>query len=174
MPDWAIIVLIVCLLTPGVVFMLSMIRINSVNTKFPLQKLQREDLYYLEEGVSGRSYSSLLSCIGGAFKCLNVVVTRTELWVYVAGKFPVMSPGHGIHIRTPLKMLEESTISGHDRVIVQIRTIQGHPLRVSLRSRKTMSLLATLEDARRRGGDMTHLVIDERDPGATTRRAAAQ
>ena len=75
------------------------------NKNHPFPDRHDVEITYQERKVSGKSHKTFFTRIGGANKCLTVIVTPIELWITVPWFFGWLAPKCDIEHRIPLSAI---------------------------------------------------------------------
>lgn len=131
------------------------------NPLFPDQNTAQ--FVFQERRASGNSDKTSFSKFGGASNCLTVRVTNTELWLSTPDIAAFTSKKVDMDHRIALTDIVEVRSDGKRFVWVSFRIGEDEVRTLRLMVKKRMAFIATIEDGRRRGGDMRGLVRDERE-----------
>lgn len=74
-----------------------------------------------EKMASGRSHKSLLTRLGGARNCLNVIITGDELWITVMFPFNLIAYFYDGLQRIPLPLVRGASMSGRNVLVAYQR-----------------------------------------------------
>jgi hypothetical protein len=108
--------------------------------------LESVDLKFHEIGASGNSDKSFLSRLGGASRCLELVVTDSEVWVRVTGLFFAESDlEHRIPRASVLSAELTPSLLSRRRVCLAFRLADGTTRRLALVLHNPSGFLAALK-----------------------------
>ena len=100
----------------------------------PVPDIPRDEILYAERGASGFSHKNLLSRLGGAKHCLNVVLGRDVLTVSVSFPFSLVDAAgtFDLHHAIPIARITGIVPGRQDTVIVDFRSAAGEEKRLEL------------------------------------------